>query len=59
MWLSGDWSFRGVGVPERNGCVQPPQNSSPGSLVNPHEAQTIASGAAHFEQKRRASRFSV
>jgi hypothetical protein len=46
-------------MPARKDCAQPPQNSSPGSLVNPHEAQTTASGAAHFEQKRRPSRFSV
>jgi hypothetical protein len=31
----------------------------PVQVLNPHEAQTTASGAAHFEQKRRPSRFSV
>ena len=41
----------------RSARAQPPQNSSPGSLLNPHEGQTTASGAPHFAQKRRPSWF--
>src|SRR5438445_8974510 len=35
----------------------PPQNSSPGSLMNPHPLHARDSAAPHFEPKRRPSRF--
>jgi hypothetical protein len=40
-------------------CPHPPQNSSAGSLANPHDGHARASAAPHFAQKRRPARLSA
>ena len=60
VYASGAANFDGASLRgARSGAPHPPQNWSVGSLANPHAAHATASGAPHFVQKRRPSRFSV